>query len=149
MLQRDREVDNNFSKWHKLYRRFDNEDYLEDRLIASRISYKNASVNWSKYSKPWDVIFDYPNWGYSQLSVRHLPSELPKEKIDANAKLHSFMPEHKPLSDNYSHTEIVTYKEKTKLTGNFDLPSIVKKEFRTIVSDRSVVLAKPKGTQSD
>jgi hypothetical protein len=145
MLQRQREIDNNFSGLHLLYRRFTNDELLGNRLNPAKIAYKNTSVNWSKYSKPWDVIFDYPDYGYCQLMVKHLPTELPKEiQIGSNAKLHSFMAEHKPLQDNYSHSEIVTYKENVKVIGNVDLPNTVKKEFRTIISDKTLILSNPK-----
>ena len=143
MFKGQREVKNCYSSYHKLYRRFNSDDLLENRLNPARIAYKNTSVNWSKYSKPWDVIIDFPDSGYCQILVRHLPSELPKEKVEGS-KLHKFEPEHKPLEDNYSHTEIVTYKDGGKMTGNFDLPSTVKKEFRTIISDRSLILSTPK-----
>ena len=76
MLQRDRLPDQNFSKWHELYKRFGKEDFVEDRLIPARIPYRNSSVNWSKYSKPWDVIFEYPQMGFCRILVRNLPREL-------------------------------------------------------------------------
>lgn len=142
-MQRD--VDNSFCNWHLLYRRFASEDLIGNRLNPIKIAYKNTSVNWSKYSKPWDVVYDYPSHGYGQIMVNYLPSELPKEiPPGSNPKLHSFFPEHKPLEDNYSHSEIVTFKENTKIQGNVELPSIVKKEFRTIISDKTLILSYPK-----
>lgn len=143
MFQREREIDNNYDGQHKLYRRFAKDDILGNRLIPARIKYTNTSVNWEKYSKPWDVIFDNPEMGYCQILVKHLPTEIPKENI-AGAKLHNFAPEHKPEGLNYSHSEIVTFKEGIKMTGNSDLPSTVKKEFRAIISDRSIILSMPK-----
>lgn len=143
MFQGGREIDNNYLGCHQLYRRFGKDDLLENRLIPARIKCINTSVNWSKHSKPWDVIFDTPDMGYCQILVKNLPTELPKENT-AGAKLHNFAPEHKPEDNNYSHSEIVTFKEGIKMTGNFDLPSTVKKEFRTIISDRSVILTVPK-----
>lgn len=143
MFQGQRGIDNSYSGCQQLYRRFNSEDLLGNRLNPVRIKYTNTSVNWSKYSEPWDVIFDSPELGYCQILVRHLPSELPKERVEGS-KLHKFEPEHKPIDINYSHTEIVTYKEGVKMTGNFDLPPTVKKEFKTIISDRSVILTMPK-----
>ena len=143
MLQRNREVDGNFKGWHQLYRRCEKEDIIGDRLNPSRIKYANTSVNWSKYSKPWDVVFDHPKQGIAQLSVHHLPTELPK-KPPAGAKpvLHSFLPEHYPEQQNYSHSQIMTFKAGVKLVKP-ELPATVKKEFRTIVSDRSLILLMP------
>lgn len=145
MLQRDRLPDQNFSKWHELYKRFGKEDFVEDRLIPARIPYRNSSVNWSKYSKPWDVIFEYPQMGFCRILVRNLPRELPKlQPENTTAKLHNFIAEHAPIEDNFGHAEIVTFKDGIKLIENYDLPSTVKKELRTIVSDKSLILHFPK-----
>lgn len=142
MYKGHRGVDNNFKAWHKLYRRCEREDIQGERLLAARIPYANTSVNWSKYSNPWDVIFDYPNFGFTGLFVHDLPTELPNERTDGS-KLHSFVAEHFPDENNYSHCHITTHKEGEKVDGQ-KLPAIVKKEFRTIISDRSVLLLAPK-----
>lgn len=143
MFQGDRGVDSGFRDWHQLYRRFTKEDVEGARLIAARIPYGNTSVNWSKYSKPWDVVFDNPGHGIAQLSTHHLPMELPKRPpAGSTPTLHSFKPEHFPESSNYSHSQLMTYKAGSKVS-NPSLPATVKKEFRTIISDRSVVLCSP------
>jgi hypothetical protein len=105
----------------------------------------NCSVNWSKYSRPWDVIFDYPGCGIVQFIVCLLPKELPKEEIPAGATApqpHSFYPEHDPLPDNYPHSEIRTFRAGARVTSSH-LPETVKKEFRQIMSDQSVILLNP------
>jgi hypothetical protein len=112
-------------------------------MIGARIRYYNPSVNWSKFSKPWDVIFDYPSEGIVQFVVAALPTELPKSPPPGTApKLHSFFPTHEPLADNYPHCEIRTLKE-GQFVENGKLPELVKKEFRQMMSDRSVVLWQP------
>lgn len=114
------------------------------RLLAARISYSNTSVNWSKYSCPCDVIFDHPDNGIVQYLVQDLPSELPKDPpAGSTPKLHSFLPVHRPEPQNYAHTEICTYKEGVRVPKP-NLPETVKKEFRTIMSDRGVLIRKPK-----
>jgi hypothetical protein len=144
MYQRGRNVDSGFRLWHRLYYRCIKEDVIGDRLLAARIPHCNTSVNWSKYSKPWDVIFDYPDHGIAQFFVRDLPKELPKEiSAGTKAKLHSFFPAHVPLELNYAHSEIWTFKEKQRIEKP-KLPETVKKEFRAIMSDRSVILLRPK-----
>lgn len=144
MLKRGRGVDNNFKAWHQLYRRCQCEDLEGNRLLAARIPYGNTSVNWSKYCEPWDVIFDHPGFGITRLLVRDLPKELPKQPpVGSQTKIHSFVAEHYPEETNYAHSQIVTHKEGKKVT-DASLPKTVKKEFRTIISDHSLLLFPPK-----
>lgn len=151
MLQRGRGVDSNFKDCHQLYHRCKQEDVAGDRLLAARISYKKTSVNWSKYSKPWDVIFDYPGWGIARFFVGNLPKELPKElpkdkKARSKVKVHSFIPVHVPELTNYAHSEITSYKESQEgrsSTASTNFSDTVKKEFRTAMSDCSLVLLIP------
>jgi hypothetical protein len=107
-----------------------------------RIAYQNQSVNWSKYGKPWDVIFDFPGHGFAQFLVGDLPTELPSQKTE-NAKPHSFFPSHVPECRNYSHCEIWTFKDGVPISKSTKLPATVKKEFRQIISDRAVILRTP------
>jgi hypothetical protein len=114
------------------------------RLLGARIPYKNPSVNWSKYGKPWDVIFDFPGFGIAQFIVCGLPKELPMERpAGVTPKVHSYFPGHVPECENYSHCEIWTFKEGVRVPNPKDLPATVKKEFRQIMSDRSVILRNP------
>lgn len=141
MLKRQRGIDKNFKAWHQLYRRCECEDMEDNRLIAARIPSNNISVNWSKYSEPWDVIFDHPRFGFTRLLVCDLPEELPKQP-PVGSKIHSYVSEHDPEETNYAHSQIVTYKEGKKVKNK--IPLTVKKEFRTIISDRSLLLLRPK-----
>jgi hypothetical protein len=143
MFKRNRGVVvDKYKPWHQLYRRCELEDLLGGRLIAARVKYDNVSVNWSKFSRPWDVIFDNPGNGIVGIFVFDLPTELPKE-LSKGAKLHSFEAEHVPEEENYSHSEIKTYRDGEKLDKP-DLPKLVKKEFRAIIADRSRLLLAPK-----
>jgi hypothetical protein len=117
LLRSNRPVDNSFRFFHQLYHRCSKEDVAGDRLIASRIRYSNPSVNWSKYAKPWDVIFDFPGRGIAQFLVCGLPRELPKTSEVEEAKAHSFFPGHVPECCNYSHCEIRTFKEGSKYSS--------------------------------
>lgn len=143
MLQNGRGTDSEFRFFHCLFYRCKADDVVNDRLLPLSIPYKNTSVNWSKYSKPWDVIFDHPNHGIAQLVICDLPKELPKERVAGQQpKLHSFVPQHVPITLNYSHSEIWTWKEGAHLP-KANLSETVKKEFRQIMSDRAVILHAP------
>jgi hypothetical protein len=143
MLQNGRADDNNFHSFHCLYCRCVQEDVSENRLLAARISYKDTSVNWSRYSKPWDVIFDYAGQGIAQFLVcglpKELPTELPPGRQPNPPKPHSFFLGHVPLPHNYAHCEVWTFKQGVRVQSP-KLPEAVKKEFRQIMSDRSVLL---------
>jgi hypothetical protein len=152
MMRKGRLVDSCFCNFHRLYYRCQREDFENDRLIAARIPYKNPSVNWSKYSWPWDVVSGYPHWGIVLFFVAHLPKELPKNLppaskkgagIQASVKLHSFYPGHVPLEENYAHCEIWTFKDGAKVQQP-SLPALAKKEFRQIMSDRAFMVLRPK-----
>jgi len=146
MLRNGRPVDSNFRFFDCLYRRCGKEDVSGDRLLPLRISCTNPSVGWSKYGRPWDVIFDFPGQGIAQLLVCALPKELPVEKPAGRQpnppKLHSFFPAHVPECENYPHCEIWTFKEGVHIPDP-KLPPMVKKEFRQIMSDRSLILHNP------
>jgi len=146
MFQSGRPVDRGFRFFHCLYYRFTKEDVSGDRLLGARISYRNPSVNWSKYGKPWDVIFDFPGRGIAQFLVCGLPKELPKDRDTGSRdqpKEHSYFPGHVPECDNYAHCEIWTFKEGAHVPNPTNLPATVKKEFRQIMSDRAVILRVP------
>ena len=141
MIQGDRGIDKDFLGHHSLYHRCKLEDLAGDRMNPTRIRCDNASVNWSKYSKPWDVIFDYPGGGIVRFVVRDLPSELPTEPPQG-AKLRSFSPVHDPMPDNYAHSEIGTFTEGTRVP-NPNLSKTVRKEFQNIMSNRGLILLRP------
>jgi hypothetical protein len=152
MYRNGRPIDNKFKPTDHLYHRCRKDDVFEDRMLPDRIRSRDPSVNWSKYSKPWDVIFDHPGEGIVRFIVRDLPIELPKsppeppknpKKSIAPIKLHSFFPIHDPIEDNYSHSEIRTFKDGARVTKG-SLPELAKKEFRQIMSDRSFVILKPR-----
>jgi hypothetical protein len=142
MIAAGRGVDNGFHFFHCLYHHCKAENVTGDRLLPTGIRYDNASVNWSRYSKPWDVIFDTPGLGIAQFVVCGLPKSLPIVLPSEDAKRYSFHPRHVPLADNYSHCEVCTFKE-GEYTARPKLPETVKKEFRQIMSDRSFVLLSP------
>jgi hypothetical protein len=92
-------------------------------------------------------VFDHPGWGLSGLIVWDLPNELPKEKGGDSGKTgpHQFIPEHVPEDLNYSHCELALVKDGKKVTGKVNPPEIVKKEFRTFMSDRALIMTPPTG----
>ena len=144
MLQNGRGIDSDVRKSHRLYYRFKAGDIVGTRLLPASIRCKgDLSVNWSKYSWPWDVIFDHPRDGIASFLVRDLPAELPKEQPDGvSVEICSFVPFHVPETDNYSHSELGIVRNGRRLKPK-DPGEIIKKEFRTYMSDRGLILWYP------
>lgn len=141
MLRNGRGIDSGFKPRHLLFHRCKKDDVKAGRLLPDAISYKNTSCNWSKYCWPWDVIFEHPGQGIAMFFVRHLPTNLPTHR-DEFMKEYSYKPAHDPLEDNYSHTEIRTFKEGVEMPK--PKPSEeAKKEFRTIMSNMSFIVLDP------
>lgn len=150
MMRNDRPPDQSFRWYQRLYYRCHTDDVVGDRLLPLRIRPINLSVNWSKYSKPWDVIFGQPNAGIAVILVSEIRRDLP-EQITADdsknrdkPKPRCYRPWHDPYDDNYGHTEIAVYKEEDRLTNERDINSQTKKAFRQILSDRSRVVRLPR-----
>ncbi len=145
MLQGDRSVDNNFESNELLYRRFCPDEVLGDRLAPDSIKFPDWSVNRQKFSEPEDVKFPsgsdtaYLCCGVVEFRVGDIPSKVDEEGI------FTFRVEHKPELDNYSHSELVTYKNGVsgKETKNFNVSKTIKKRFRTILSDRTKIISQP------
>lgn len=150
MRQRGRPPDNSgFKPEELLYYRFKPESVIGTRLLPQHFRCENMSVNWSRYAKPKDVIFDHPAQGIAQLRVGDLPAdELPKNPPPGTDKKnraapHTFRPSHVPLEDNYSHSELWAYVSGIRSTKS-KLPESVKKELRTILSDIARIVKMPR-----
>jgi hypothetical protein len=134
MLRRGRPVDKAFEPEHLLYMRITDEDVVEGIVIPARIRAFDQSVNWSKYSWPWDVVFDHGGCGVSTVAISELPPPLPKILPDNKSKYHTFIPEHVPEDQNYSHSEIRAWKAGTKLTKSSQIGEVAKKEYQNFMS---------------
>lgn len=142
MLADGRGLDDGFKPEHILYRRCTSDEVEGTRMLAAAIRYDNTSVNWSKYSRPGDVIFDNCDWGIAILRVRQLPDGLPTNKPDPKTKIYAFRATHVPEDENYSHSEIWAYADGVREPK--PKPSdAVKKEFRMLLSDRTYVVLDP------
>jgi hypothetical protein len=143
MVQGSRGIDGEFLPSHNLYQRIEAEDIVGDRLLPARIRILDQSVNWSKYSRPWDVTFGYRKQGIARIAVRDLPPPLPRELPNKDAKYHDFKPAHDPLPQNYSHCEIRVSKNGVRVTNAKQIGDLAKKEYRTMLSDRCVIVMRP------
>jgi hypothetical protein len=151
MIRNGRPVDQDFQRWHELYYRFESEEDMDgDRLLGPRLYASfDISVNWSKYSKPWDVIFDFPEAGIALFFVRHIWCDLPVDRSGTQReqdrpKPHQYRPWHEPEENNYSHSVIAVLKDNERVTKSASVGKIAKKEFKQIISDNSLILHRPR-----
>jgi hypothetical protein len=118
MMRNGRPVDQDFKRWHELYYRFDSAEDIEgEHLLGPRIRASfDISVNWSKYSMPWDVIVGVPDAGIAVFFVLEIQRELPtnlgsSERAKDKPKPHLYALVHEPEEENYSHSAIAVFKD--------------------------------------
>jgi hypothetical protein len=149
MRRNNRLADQNFRWYHRLYYRCQAEDVDGDRLLPLRIRSFDVSVNWSKYSKPWDVIVGNATAGIALFLIfevrRDLPTQLPASaaRQQDQPKPRPFRPFHDPYDENYSHSEIIVLRDGKRITKTSHISDEAKKEWRQIVSDRTRVIRPP------
>jgi hypothetical protein len=140
MFRRDRPVDENFDVAEALYYRCQAQHVDGHQLLPEAIRFPNFSVNRSKYSEPEDVLIpSYHNWGIATFGVRDLPEP---ESTDEKTE-YEWQVVHDPLEDNYAHSEVRTFKNRT-YSEDLKVPTTIKKKFRQILSERIIITHQPR-----
>jgi len=129
---------------HNLYFRINSEDYVDGNLVEARIKIPDLSTNWSKYSKPHDVILSNPKDGVAWVKVRDLPQQLPEKIESKHEKPCRFYPGHDPLDENYPHTEIRMNKGDDRADSSTSIGSKVKKAYRSMIRSSAVISLPPR-----
>ena len=130
--------DQSFDAGEKLFRRYTQSHYINGQFSNTGFSFNTPpSVNRERYSEAADVLFsesdEFANWGVISFRVDDLPQSFPRETPQ-----YKFWPVHRPLEDNYSHSEVWT--DRIPQTGQYVKPSSsVRKLFRAMLSQRVVV----------
>lgn len=149
MIRAGRPVDNGFQQDHLLYYRIENRkevdgDHLDPQEIRSAF---DVSVNWSKYSEPWDVIFGHRCAGFASILVRdiclNLPQDVTPEHQYQTRNSHTYGPDHDPEDCNYSHTHIACTKGGQRVIKSAQISATAKREFRQLLADRAKILLHP------
>lgn len=139
MYRAGRPVDMNFDDNENLYNRFKKEFLAEGRFLPAGIKFPDWSVNREKYSEPEDVLIpDYLEWGIAQFKVSDVPAKL----ASSGDIKYDFKVEHDPEEDNYSHSEVRSYKNGIH-TRKIEVNKNVKKIFRQILSEKIVINKQP------
>ncbi len=144
-MRNGRPIINTFEPKEKLYFRFPPPQGgpLGDRLPAASIRFPDMSVNRSGYgelrlSEPRDVIIGFPGWGVATFRVEDIPGPMRTDERTT----YEFRAEHVPEEDNYSHSEVRTFKNGTH-HRKIEPPSTVKKKYRTILMERTKIEIEP------
>jgi hypothetical protein len=89
------------------------------KVAISEIRYDNQSGNRSKYcSRPSYILLpNYDNWGYGTISIKDI-LDTPGIITAKSGVNNSCEVAHMPLADNYSHSEIWTYRNGVRVTNN-------------------------------
>lgn len=122
LRRRGRAAVQEFSSDERLFRRVTPHHPLDSEgfVLPPGVPLPDLSVNREKYSEPEDVLIGHPDAvGIAAAVVGDIPAE-----IDG----YEFLPVHDPQEDNYSHTEIRTFRDGKRLRRK--PPNLVRKEFR-------------------
>jgi len=139
MYRNNRHIDPSFDENENLYNRFKQNYFKDGKFLPEGIRFPDWSVNREKYSEPEDVLIpNYSDWGIIEFKVGAIPQSL--ESL-GDVKF-DFKVEHDPYDDNYSHSEVRTYKNGVH-EKRIDLPKLVKKEFRQRLSEKIIVIKQP------
>ncbi|MCL1468906.1 hypothetical protein [Argonema galeatum] len=146
MYRAGRPVDPDFSPEENLYFRSKEIPTVDERVIPTGIRFPDFSVNRSKYSEPEDVLIpSYGEYGILTFKVKDIPAPETTNKTT----LYEWKAVHEPTDDNYSHSEVQTFKN-GEYKKKLDIPTTLKKQFRMILSERmSVIPEQKKGNSED
>jgi hypothetical protein len=127
--------DPEFEASERLFRRIHPDHFVGGVVTDAFLPFPSFSVNREKYSHPEDVLREHPHFGIAAFAVGDIPKTLQAD----SGQVYEFGVEHLPLPDNYAHSEVHSF-----LAGAKALPPrIVRKRFRDLLRQRTVVLKEP------
>ena len=144
MRRNGRPVDPNFPDDEPLYMRCKAEFIQGNRLSPLVIQgtgfphMPDQSVNRGKYSEPGDVLIpSWPGWGIAGFQVADVTFKI--SMPDPDNRSYRFQVLHTPEEENYAHSEIGAFNGESNTRVN-DIPKTIRKEFRTTLHQRGVVI---------
>jgi hypothetical protein len=121
MYSNGRPVVPEFNPEESVYLRFGVEDFLDGQLLPSSVRASGQSVNRGSFSEPEDALFHpegkYNGLGAVEFKVKVIPATVTGEQ----GSVFIFFMKHKPLEENYAHSEI--WADKPPATGACRTPS--------------------------
>jgi hypothetical protein len=126
-----------FGADERLYLRYEADHWVQGELTSAGIRFPDTSVNRSRFSEPEDVLFSeqgrYNRHGVVFFPVSDIPVRIALDPPN-NGNPYLFRIDHKPLDDNYSHSEIRSRPEGT--VEDREPSKTIKKQFRIQLCQR-------------
>ncbi|MEQ9588030.1 MAG: hypothetical protein RJS97_08760 [Parvibaculaceae bacterium] len=109
MKKHGRDEDVHFADDEHLFRRFPPEFCEGQRIVIEALELPDMSVNRAKYGPPnWLLLHeDFGGWGVFGFEVGHIPAEF----VEDGVTKYTFGPKHRPLKNNYPHSEVRAYRD--------------------------------------
>lgn len=146
MKKNGRPVDPNFSADEKLYRRVRPGSVHKGKVHIDAIELPDISTMRDKYCNDpeWVLIdttrrHDFSTWGIATITIKDIPEETlwrGIETIQTTAR-------HKPLRDNYPHTEIQAHRGDDHISSREDLPPEFHLQFRLRIAQTTKIVKQP------
>ncbi len=112
---------------------------------VSTIRFPVQSTCRALFSHPYDVLFpSLVRHGVLSFTADCLPVEY---KPGDSPIAYTLRPVHRPLVDNFAHTDIVTSKNAVEMGNDGKVPTLVKKLTRESIAQRAVVIRRPTPTE--
>jgi len=101
--------DAHFADDEKLFRRIPPGFCEGQRIAIEALELPDMSVNRAKYGPPeWLLLHDsFGGWGVFGFEVDHIPREF----VEDGVTQYAFGPKHRPLKNNYPHSEVWAYRD--------------------------------------
>ena len=145
MLRTGRPVVPHFEPTEPLYYRCTSDHIVGQHLSRMAIKFPNISVNRGGspgshvFGPPEDVLIpDWLDWGIAEFKVMEIPTPLRPD--DPQGAQYEFKVSHEPEEENYSHSEIRTYKN-GRYSPKAKVSDKVKSEF---LSQKTRIIRMPK-----
>ncbi len=113
MKQLGRSPDPTFHPEERLFRRFRPDDVEGTTVAVDAIELPDMSVNREKYGPPTWLLLDeeHETWGVAGFRVKDIPPDI----MHLGIIQYTFQAEHRPLHNNYPHSEVRAYKDGTHI----------------------------------
>jgi len=140
MYRKGRSVDPEFLPSELLYYRIIVGGPVGSRPDGVDIRLPEDSVNRGKYSEPGDVLFpDYFHLGVAEFLVSRIPAPRSFTNQQGETKDYELKVEHDPQEDNYAHSEVRAFRERSRVTRSDKIPVTVRSEFRQLIAEAMVI----------
>lgn len=139
-----RPVVQDFDLKERLFRRFESTHLVDGEIYPASIPVLDLSVNRELFSRPEDILRpNYLDWGVYAFMVEDIPSPIVTNENTKNETIYTFRIEHAPDPDNYSHSEVRTYKNERRARKKISSKA-VKMKFRFKLREKIRILQDPR-----